>query len=85
MPWANNNWEQSLPILADRGYLIPAIDTNTVDYVACAEQLASSIRAWHPDANITVLTKEMLPYGNKGGFANDWQVFRASPYRQTIW
>ena len=84
MPWANNNWEQSLPILAERGYLIPAINTDTVDYVACAEQLAASIRAWHPDANITVLTKEMLPYGDKGGFANDWQVFRASPYRQTI-
>jgi len=73
-----------LPILAERGYLIPAINTDTVDYVACAEQLAASIRAWHPDANITILTKEMLPYGDKGGFANDWQVFRASPYRQTI-
>ena len=84
MPWANNNWEQSLPILAERGYLIPAINTNTVDYVACAEQLAASIRAWHPDANITVLTKEMLPYGDKGSFANDWQVFAASPYRQTL-
>ena len=73
-----------MPILAERGYLIPAINTDTVDYVACAEQLAASIRAWHPDANITVLTKEMLPYGDKGGFANDWQVFRASPYRQTL-
>jgi hypothetical protein len=25
-----------------------------------------------------------LPSGNLGGFANDWQVFRASPFRQTI-
>jgi hypothetical protein len=25
-----------------------------------------------------------LPPGNLGGFANDWQVFRASPFRQTI-
>jgi len=25
-----------------------------------------------------------LPYGDLGGYANDWQVFRASPYRQTI-
>jgi hypothetical protein len=84
MPWENNNWEQLLPIVAERGYLIPAINTDTVDYVACAEQLADSIRAWHPAANITVLTKEMLPYGDLGGYANDWQVFRASPYRQTI-
>ena len=73
-----------MKILAERGYLIPAINTDTVDYVACATQLADSIRAWHPDANITVLTKEMLPYGDQGGFANDWQVFAASPYRQTI-
>lgn len=73
-----------MPIVAERGYLIPAINTATVDYVACAEQLADSIRAWHPDANITILTKEMLPFGDLGGFANDWQCFYASPYRQTI-
>jgi hypothetical protein len=73
-----------LPILAERGYLIPAVNTDTVDYVACAEQLAASIRQWHPAANITILTKEMLPYGDLGGYANDWQCFTASPYRQTI-
>lgn len=73
-----------MPILAERGYLIPAFNTDTVDYVACATQLADSIRVWHPDANITILTKDMLPFGDKGGFANDWQVLRLSPYRQTI-
>ena len=73
-----------MPILAERGYLIPAVNTETVDYVACAEQLADSIRQWHPAANITILTKEMLPYGDLGGYANDWQCFAASPYRQTI-
>jgi len=73
-----------LPILAERGYLIPAIDTESVDYVACAEQLAASIRQHHPQANITILTREMLPNGDQGGFANDWQCFAASPYRQTI-
>jgi hypothetical protein len=26
----------------------------------------------------------MLPYGDLGGYANDWPVFAASPYRQTI-
>jgi hypothetical protein len=26
----------------------------------------------------------MLPHGNQGGFANDWQCFATSPYRQTI-
>jgi len=53
-------------------------------YENCARHLRDSILAWHPDANVTVLTEQMLPYGNQGGFANDWQVFAASPYRQTI-
>ena len=73
-----------MPILAERGYLIPAFNTADVDYVACATQLARSIKEWHPAANITILTKEMLPHGDFGGYANDWQVFYASPYRQTI-
>ena len=84
-----------MPILAERGYLIPAIDTDTVDYLSCAVQLARSIRKWHPDANISVLTVKRcsdsvfdhvipLPYGDLGGYVNDWQCFAASPYRQTI-
>ena len=84
-----------MPILAERGYLIPAIDTDSVDYLSCAIQLARSIRKWHPDANISVLSVKRcsdpvfdhvipLPYGDLGGYANDWQCFAASPYRQTI-
>ena len=84
-----------MPLLAERGYLIPAIDTDSVDYLSCAVQLARSIRQWHPDANISVLTVKRcsdpvfdhvipLPYGDLGGYANDWQCFAASPYRQTI-
>jgi hypothetical protein len=71
-------------VLYERGYLIPAIDTNDTDYQACAEQLCRSIRQHHPDAHITVLTKDQLPFGDLGGYANDWQCFYASPYRQTI-
>ena len=70
-----------MPILAERGYLIPAIGDQ---YVKCAEHLRDSILSWHPNANITILTEDQLPAGNQGGFANDWQVFSASPYRQTI-
>ena len=70
-----------MPILAERGYLIPAIGDT---YVSCAERLADSLRQFHPDANITILTQDMLPFGNQGGYANDWQCFAASPYRQTI-
>jgi len=73
-----------LQITAERGYLIPAVNSGSVDYVACAEQLADSLTQFHPDANITILTKDMLPHGDLGGWANDWQCFEVSPYRQTI-
>jgi len=70
-----------LPITHERGYLIPAIGNK---YVACAERLRDSILAWHPTAHITIVTQDMLPHGDLGGFANDWQCHGLSPYRQTI-
>ena len=73
-----------MPIQHDRGYLIPAINTDTVDYVRCAEMLADSIRQFHPQAHVTIITKDQLPHGDQGGYANDWQMFALSPYRQTI-
>jgi hypothetical protein len=73
-----------LPVIHERGYLIPAFDTAEVNYTACAERLEKSIKHFHPNAHVTVLTREMLPFGDVGGYANDWQVFWASPYRQTI-
>ena len=84
-----------MPVTHERGYLIPAIDTDTVDYLSCAIQLAESIRRWHPTANIAVISTKRcsnpvfdhvipLPYGDLGGWANDWQIFYASPYRETI-
>lgn len=84
-----------MPILAERGYLIPAIDTELTDYLSCATKLAKSIRQWHPNANISVITVKQcsdpvfdhvipLPYGDLEGYANDWQCFAASPYRETI-
>lgn len=65
----------------ERGYLIPAIGNM---YVRCAEQLRASIHKFHPQAHVTIVTEDMLPYGNQGGWANDWQMFHVSPYRQTI-
>ena len=84
-----------MEVQSERGYLIPAIDTESVDYLGCAIQLAESIKQWHPDASISVMTVKRcdnpifdhvipLPYGDLGGYANDWQCFVASPYRQTI-
>jgi len=43
-----------------------------------------SIKDFHPHAHITILTKDMLPFGDLGGYANDWQCWYASPYRETI-
>jgi hypothetical protein len=70
-----------LPILAERGYVIPAFGET---YVECAKKLEQSILNFHPATNITILTTEMLPYGDQGGYANDWQCHWLSPYRQTI-
>ena len=42
--------------IEEQGYLIPALNTASVDYVACAVRLARSIRQFHPDANISVMT-----------------------------
>jgi hypothetical protein len=62
--------------------------------------LAYSIRVWHPDAQICLLTNEFiedplfnivttLPHGDTVSnsnwkLANDWQVYEASPYQETI-
>lgn len=95
MPWAKHIWRPSLPVLHERGYLIPATNIHTVDYVRCAAQLARSIKQWHPEASVCLLTADpchdpvfdhviSLPHGDLGGYTNDWQVFLASPYRQTV-
>lgn len=89
-----------MTILSERGYLIPAVNTNNTDYISCATHLAHSIRQWHPHAEICLLTDveienpafniiRTLPFGDQEKnsnwkLSNDWQVFAASPFRQTI-
>lgn len=68
-------------VQAERGYLIPAVGAQ---YEQCAQRLRDSILRWHPTANVTIVTQDMLPHGDLGGWANDWQMFSVSPYRQTI-
>lgn len=70
-----------MPVLHERGYLIPAIGE---EYERCANQLRDSILRFHPQAHVTIVTWDMLPHGDQGGWANDWQMFQISPYRQTI-
>ena len=86
-------------MLAERGYLIPAIDNETTDYLACAVQLARSIREFHPDVQIAAITTRRssdpvfdhvipLPHGDQSATenkqCNDWQIFEATPFRQTV-
>ena len=89
-----------MPILSERGYLIPAVNTNDTDYISCARALATSLKQWHPEASVCLLTDtpcedpifdyvKILPNGDQDEngswkLSNDWQVFSASPYRQTI-
>jgi len=84
----------------NRGYVVLAQNTSDVDYVYCAEVLAMSIRNVMPMANITLITDDVdhseyfdkviaLPYGDlakdsKWKLINDWQVYEASPYNETI-
>lgn len=83
MPWANNNWERLLQPASEQGYVIPAFDTE-VKYSELAQRLADSIRQFHPQAEITVLTNKDLPPTNLTGQALDYFAYRLSPYRETI-
>jgi len=68
----------------NKGFVIMAQDTEKISYTNCAKTLQKSILRVMPDANVTIITTDMLPHGNLGGFANDWQVYEASPYVYTI-
>jgi hypothetical protein len=69
-----------------KGFVIMA---QGLDYVKCATALKASIKRVMPKANVTVITTEMLPYGDQAPdtnwkLQNDWQVYEASPYDETI-
>lgn len=84
----------------DKGFVILAQNTKTVNYVDCAEVLASSIKRHMPDAKVSLITDDVdyskyfdsviaLPYGDldkdsNWKLINDWQVYEASPYEHTI-
>lgn len=60
-----------------------------LDYERCAKALENSIKKVMPDANVTIITTEMLPHGDQAPntdwkLQNDWQVYEASPYEYTI-
>lgn len=66
-----------------------AQDSVKTSYTKCAEALELSIKRVMPEANVTIITTEMLPHGDVAAdtdwkLANDWQVYEASPYDYTI-
>lgn len=76
-----------------------AQNTDEVDYLRCAEALAMSLVWVMPEAKISLITDQRcdsplfeqvisLPYGDTAigswKLANDWQVYEASPYDETI-
>jgi len=73
----------------NKGFVIMAQDTSKTSYTKCAEKLQKSILRVMPDANVTIITTDMLPYGDLAvdsdwKLINDWQVYEASPYDYTI-
>jgi hypothetical protein len=73
----------------NKGFVIMAQDTEKTSYTKCAETLRKSILRVMPNANITVITTDMLPHGDLAPdsdwkLINDWQVYEASPYEYTI-
>jgi hypothetical protein len=70
----------------DKGFVIMAQGS---DYELCADVLKSSILKVMPDSKVTIITTDMLPYGDQAPdtnwkLQNDWQVYEASPYEYTI-
>lgn len=79
----------------EQGYLILAVNTDTTDYIACAKRLSHSIKHWHPDAKVCLVTDSdfvdpvfdyvrILPTVESNPYAYDPYIFRLSPFRETI-
>ena len=89
-----------MPVSDEKGYVILATGPDSAKYIDCARALAKSIRYWQPHSKICLIANTDyqhevfdyvvgLPHGDfseqyQSRYANDWQVFWASPFRQTI-
>jgi hypothetical protein len=84
--------------IEEQGYIIPAWNVGKTDYVDCARALAKSLLAHNPAARICLLTNQdnaadtnLFAYTHvvenidiNNPWANDWTVFRQTPFRETI-
>jgi len=85
-----------LKITQEQGYVITAWNSATVDYVSCARSLVQTLKHWHPDAKVCLVTDtdmsdplfdytHVITRANLDNpYADDWQVFYQSPFRETI-
>lgn len=89
-----------MPVLDERGYIIVAADSDDIIYTECALACARSIKIHTPDAKIALLTNDkrlpdcynvfdyIIEFPHRLDFenplSNDWQVFDASPFQETI-
>lgn len=73
-----------------RGFVILAVDgPNSTTYLDCANTLKSNLLNVMPDCNVSIITANDLPEGdlapdNNWKLINDYQVYEASPYLETI-
>jgi len=84
-----------LRTLEPQGYVIMAVNTDATDYVACARRLSQSLKHHHPAAQVCLITdqaiedsafdhvKQLVP-DTANPYANDAQLFKLSPFRETI-
>lgn len=72
-----------------------AVNTDDVDYVSCARRLGQSLKHHHPDARICLVTDQeiadsvfdhvrLIVPDAVNAYANDAQLFRLSPFRETV-
>jgi hypothetical protein len=82
----------------EQGYIVPAFNTGTTDYVDCARTLAKTLLKHNPHARVCLLTNmtdaadhNLFAYthvveniNTQNPFANDAMVFGQTPFRETI-
>ena len=85
-----------MKITQEQGYVITAWNSATVDYVNCARSLVQTLKHWHPDAKVCLVTdtdivdplfdyvRVIVRTNLDNPYADDWQVFRQSPFRETV-
>ena len=79
--------------IEEQGYVVVAINNEHTDYVHCAVRLTESLKAYHPNARVCLITDSssvqdpvfdhvrVLPSIEKNVFANDAAIFKLTPFR----